>query len=201
MIDVKQQRKINIQKLIRKSGNQVKFAAKVGTSTSYVAQILSEKTRGDCGDKFARQIESGFALPEGWLDEDHDEKNVRMLPFFSASDVVMLADDKKPQEVVYVSTDRVMSERAFAMKIEGDDMQPKIPAGAVILVDPSVDQVPGCIVVLVSSGRVFVREITASADGRTMLKPANERYPLEVFTNDMVFVGRVVESVVRTSFD
>lgn len=64
----KQTRRTNMQLLIEKEQSKAAFARKVGTDPAYVSQILSDKTRAEIGDTFARKIEKAYNLPHGWMD-------------------------------------------------------------------------------------------------------------------------------------
>ena len=49
------------------------FAINLGISPSYWAQIKSPQRVKGIGKNLARQFERKFYMPDGWLDEPHDE--------------------------------------------------------------------------------------------------------------------------------
>lgn len=200
-MDIKSQRRINMQKLIRQCGTQVQFSRKVGTSPAYVSQILSEKTRGEIGEQFARQIEAAFELPKFWLDDDHAVMSRRYVPVLTAEEVVKIASGEKhveKEDGQILWTDRNPSKNAFAFIMHNDEMEPLIPAGAALLVEPDVESL-GRVVVIVANGVVFVRETGTGMSGNVILKPANTRLPIEPFTPDMEVVGTVLDSIVTVT--
>lgn len=67
-----QVRRANLLKLIQGSFlSHKEMAAKIGTSSSYVTQILSDNINKPMGHPLARKIEEAFNLARGWMDIDH----------------------------------------------------------------------------------------------------------------------------------
>ena len=58
------------QAALPEHGLLTRFAAAAGVSPRYLSHI--NNGRKNIGDTVARQLESGFALPHGWMDNDHD---------------------------------------------------------------------------------------------------------------------------------
>lgn len=52
----------------------------------------------------------------------------------------------------YILTDSDISEYTFALRIEGDSMEPDFKAGDIIIVDPEVEPTPGEFVVARNGG-------------------------------------------------
>lgn len=64
-------RRINVILLVRQMGNLSAFAAKVGSSSSYIVQCIGLKPRREIGEELARRIEDAYGKPKGWLDSLH----------------------------------------------------------------------------------------------------------------------------------
>lgn len=69
--DIKQIRRSNMRELIGREPSKAAFARKVGTDPAYISQLLSDKTRAEIGDAFARNVEKTYELPHGWMDNVH----------------------------------------------------------------------------------------------------------------------------------
>lgn len=79
------------------------------------------------------------------------EVNSRRVPLISYVQAGALAE-KNPIEAFdgsleYILTDSDISEYTFALRIEGDSMEPDFKAGDIIIVDPEVEPTPGEFVV------------------------------------------------------
>lgn len=198
--NVKSIRRENLRHLIKLHGGNSALAKKVATTPSYLSQIMSEKTRGEVGDRFARQIEEALGLDLGWMSTDHAAKAVAVagVPVATEGDVreIVAGARAVPREDHdIVQTSRGVSDRAFGYVMRGDDMQPLIPLGSVLIVEPDAKPEPGHVCVYVNESGVFIRQAARLPDGTMMLKPANERYPVTVAAPGTVFVGVVKQAI------
>ena len=189
--------------LVEKAGSQLEFARRVGTSAAYVSQVLSEKSRGDVGNRFAVAIEKSFDLKTGWLDDDHSGDRAKNgVSLLSDTEVIeipkMLNVAEGKREFIACKVEP--KNRTFAYKMPSDDMAPVIPAGAVLIGEPDLSPVPGDIVIIAAGGGVFVRTLQKNLDGSIMLKPENARYPVSAAPADMQIIATVRESIVTTMF-
>ncbi len=132
------------------------------------------------------------------------EVNSRRVPLISYVQAGALAE-KNPIEAFdgsleYVLTDLDLSEYSFALRIEGDSMEPDFKAGDVIIVDPEVEPVPGEFVVAKNGGDQATfkkyRPTYTDASGRQHfeLVPLNNDYP--VINSDhqpLTIIGVMIE--------
>lgn len=196
-------RRENMRFLVEKAGSQTEFARRVGTSAAYVSQVLSEKSRGDVGNRFAVAIEKAFDLKTGWLDDDHSEdRSKKGVSLLSDAEVVEIPNmlNVRADKREFVPCQVEPKNRTFAYKITSDQMQPIIPAAAVLICEPDFEPAPGDIVIIAAAGGVFVRTFQKDLDGSVMFKPENPRYPVAKATSDMKIIGVVLESIVTTLF-
>lgn len=84
----------------------------------------------------------------------------------------------------------------FALRVEGDSMEPDFKSGMVIIVEPELDPLPNDFVVARngSDETTFKQLVKDGADW--YLKPLNDRYPMKPLTSEVRIVG-VVRAVER----
>ena len=80
--------------------------------------------------------------------------------------------------------------RAFALRIQGDSMEPKFTVGAAIVVEPDVHAQNGDYVIVRLDGtdECTFKQLVEDA-GKRFLKPLNPRYPLMEITSKASVVG------------
>lgn len=132
------------------------------------------------------------------------EVNSRRVPLISYVQAGALAE-KNPIEAFdgsleYILTDNDVSDFAFALRIEGDSMEPDFKAGDVIIVDPEVEPAPGEFVVAKNGGTqaTFKKYRPTYTDPlgcqHFELVPLNDDYP--VINSDhqpMTIIGVMIE--------
>ena len=132
------------------------------------------------------------------------EVNSRRVPLISYVQAGALAE-KHPIEAFdgsleYILTDHDVSDFAFALRIEGDSMEPDFKAGDVIIVDPEVEPTPGEFVVARNGGTqaTFKKYRPTYTDPlgcqHFELVPLNDDYP--VINSDhqpMTIIGVMIE--------
>lgn len=132
------------------------------------------------------------------------EVNSRRVPLISYVQAGALAE-KSPIEAFdgsleYILTDLDLSEHSFALRIEGDSMEPDFKAGDVIIVDPEIEPAPGEFVVAKNGGDQATfkkyRPTYTDNNGRQHfeLVPLNNDYP--VINSDhqhLTIIGVMIE--------
>lgn len=82
----------------------------------------------------------------------------------------------------------------YALRVQGDSMEPKFSEGSILVVDPDRQAVHGSFVIAKQNGECTFKQLIK--DGPDWyLKPMNERYPVKQMTEDMAICGVVVMSV------
>ena len=104
-----------------------------------------------------------------------------------------------PDEInEWVYTFRNLSENAFALRVQGDSMEPEFTEGDIVVVEPNAYVDNGKYVIAVfddsaESAEAVFKQIRFEGD-RTYLVPKNPRYPvMDVTGKDFRIVGVVVE--------
>lgn len=87
-----------------------------------------------------------------------------------------------------------VSEGAFALRIVGDSMEPAIPRGSVVIVDPATEATNGRVVVVRQHGdsEATIKRLVIEG-GVRYLKPDNPRYPIMEMRMDAVICGVAIK--------
>ncbi len=87
------------------------------------------------------------------------------------------------------------SPRLFALRVQGDSMEPEFTDGDIIVVDPDRAPQPGDFV-LVRKGHneVVFKQLKQYGD-KMILRPLNPRYPEIEFTNEHEIIGVVCQKI------
>jgi len=132
------------------------------------------------------------------------EVNSRRVPLISYVQAGALAE-KNPIEAFdgnfeYILTDNDISEFSFALRIEGDSMEPDFKAGDVIIVDPEVEPAPGEFVVAKNGGEqaTFKKYRPTYTDMKGCqhfeLVPLNDDYPvINSEVQPLTIIGVMIE--------
>lgn len=97
----------------------------------------------------------------------------------------------------WIHTTRAFSPNAFALRIDGDSMEPKIPNGSIVLVDPEQEARNGSIVVVRENGAMEATCKRIKFDGpRRYLVPENNRYPIIDVTGKDITICGVVRQII-----
>ena len=75
MIETQEIRRTNARYLSDSVGGVTAFAEKLEKSQSQMSQVIGQKPIKNIGARLARQIESTFCKPNGWLDNVHFDKS------------------------------------------------------------------------------------------------------------------------------
>lgn len=132
---------------------QAELAVKAGTTQQGIVSIESGRTKRP---RNLLEIAKALQTDATWLMDGGSfqtlaEVNTRKVPLISYVQAGALAH-KNPIEAFdgsfeYVMTDMDWSEHTFALRIDGDSMEPDFKEGDVIIVDPEIEPVPGEFVV------------------------------------------------------
>lgn len=93
----------------------------------------------------------------------------------------------------WVNTTARVGEHAFALRVNGDSMEPLIQEGSVVTVDPDVIPTNGCIVVARLAGSEATLKRLVIDGPRTYLAPENPKYPMIPVDGELAIVGVAVK--------
>ena len=130
---------------------------------------------------------SGNTLPGPLL-----RGSVPLISWVQAGDWSEIIDNLQPGEGERIETTWRASANAYALRVRGDSMEPKFPAGAILIVEPNENPEPGKYVIVRQNGDTEATFKQLIQDGGTLyLKPLNDRYPIMMLRPDAVFCGVV----------
>jgi phage repressor protein C with HTH and peptisase S24 domain len=92
-----------------------------------------------------------------------------------------------------------MDENAYALRVNGGSMEPRMYEGEVLIIYPNLEAFPGDeVIVKMRDGEVMVKQLTYIRDGRLGLDSVSSIGRIEMRMDDLVFIHPVV-AVVRTA--
>lgn len=178
----------------------------IGKSTAQTANLLSGVA--SFGEKVARSIEANAGLPEGWLDEFTDFQNTQpgplvrgVVPLISAVQAGMFKEfvdnyQQNDQEFEDIPVTVPVNRYTFALRVQGDSMEPAFAEGMVVIVEPELDPQPGDYVIARNGDDEATFKQLVKDGPDWMLKPLNPRYPIKPLA-DAVIVGVVRAAMQR----
>jgi SOS-response transcriptional repressor LexA len=231
-MDVHQTRRANLRWLIENEceGVAANLARTLGIQATQLSRIFSENARHrrNIGARLARAIEQATSKRRGWMDEPHvapeafspgtsktDQGNAvvltpfgdRMVPvldYVQASEWMASAKPYPIMERTEILWTRLpqLSERAFALVVEGESMIDEFYPGDIVIVDPDVAPRPGDYVVAKTASEDALtfrkyrpRGMDRAGKPVVELAPLKDDYPATVIdsTSPGLIIGTMVE--------
>ncbi len=231
-MDIYDVRRTNLKWLIEHEydGVTASLARELQMQASYLSRIFTRNPehKRNVGSRLARAIEQASKKRRGWMDEPHfvgepsgqathetkRTKAVVLTPF--GEKMVPIVDyvqawqwttSTKPHpitdrtEVIWTRMSR-LSERAFALVIDGESMADDFYPGDTVIVDPEVAPRPGDFIVAkmeldetVIFRKYRPRGVDRAGKPSIELAPLNEDYPTTVIDsqNAGIIIGTMVE--------
>lgn len=100
-------------------------------------------------------------------------------------------------DIPRVPTTYKVREHTYALRVEGDSMEPTFPRGCLIIVEPEEDPLPGQYVIVRQSSNEATFKQLIQDGGTYMLKPINDRYPILQMQSGAVFCGVVKQMMME----
>ena len=91
----------------------------------------------------------------------------------------------------WIETTANITKSGYALRVEGDSMEPKFPHGAILIVDPNEQARNGSYVIVRQNGSDATFKQLVMDGGQSYLKPLNDRYPIMAMRPDAVICGVV----------
>lgn len=95
----------------------------------------------------------------------------------------------------WIATTVTVKRHTYALRVEGDSMEPKFPHGAIIIVEPEDEPRNGSYVIVRQNDSDATFKQLVIDGGNTYLKPLNDRYPIMQMRADAVICGVVKQMV------
>ena len=121
-------------------------------------------------------------------------RDVPLLEWHDAEAWSTMPHEQLVAGIPMVQTSQQVSLLAFALQQKGDSMEPRIPSGGTIIIDPKIEPVHGKIALVKRPEDQYpiLRQIVEEGN-TTYLRPLNERYPMSEMTKGSVYLGIAVE--------
>lgn len=209
-------RRAAVQALIeqRFAGRTADFARAIERDDAQVWQFMNGHR--PIGEKLARDIEAKLSLPHGALDRGapSEDPSFRVeeptLMYASGVPVVgtaQLGDNGHHEElqypvghgdgfVAYPTRDR----NAYALRVKGDSMRPRIKPGEFVVVEPAGTPQPGDeVLVRTKDGKVMVKVLDFRRGGVVQLSSVNEDHRPITIEEENVERLHLVAAIVKAA--
>jgi phage repressor protein C with HTH and peptisase S24 domain len=220
-MDIHDIRLANVRALLaeRFDGNQAALAREVGKDATYVSRWFTETVhRKRIGEQVAREIEQRLGLPPGVLDIvqpthrvqeptaawEYTDSWLRDIPVVGTA---QMGDDGYWDElqhppgfgdglIRYPTRDR----NAYALRVKGDSMRPRIRPGEFVIVEPNSAVEPGDeVLVKTRDGRSMVKMLSNRRNGLVELRSVNENHPPITLEESEIELMHYVGGIVKAS--
>jgi SOS-response transcriptional repressor LexA len=152
----------NLRRLLQERGLKLAMLAELlGKAPAQVSAFAGRNPTKGIGDQIAREIEKALSLPSGYLDIPFSLSEVggelvnvtvlshtgRKLPVIGSiaagawCESGSLFDPRDAEE--WVDAPGPVGPRAFVLRVEGISMEPKFVEGDKVVIDPSLEALPG----------------------------------------------------------
>lgn len=173
-----------------KPGNLAKVAGALGVSMKWLA--LGQ------GDISQDNAEEDHHVPGNVDPGPSVRRRIPLISWTTAGEWEEAMDNFPPgQADEWVFTTADVGPGAFALRLRGDSMEPTIPDGATIIVDPDTRASHNRIVVVRQNGNEATCKRLIYDGDVAYLRPDNTRYPVLKMEDDAVICGVVVSMEMR----
>lgn len=181
---------------------------RVGVSRASAGDWLNGKTQTIDGDNLVRAA-AVLGVHPRWLQTGMGPKSpplrtdtqgphtgysvLRAIPLLSWEQATVAGEGVLPASLGRVTVAGAVGPLAFAIRQQGDSLEPRIPDGAIVVIDPGVQFVHGDIVLAnrPDDPHAVLRQLWFDG-GQAFLRPLNRSYP----TLDMPTTTRVIGKAV-----
>lgn len=187
--------------------SQEKLAQLSGVKQPTISNIESGRNKGSA---YVAQLANALSVSAHWLATGRGSKvpsgtniepgpeirgTVPLISWTAAGRWADVVDSLQPGDAEeWVSTTATVGPNAFALRVVGDSMEPRIPDGSIVIIDPARNYQHGSIIL---AKRVQDQQATLKQlwyDGATpRLRPLNERYPIMEMPDDTRVIGVAVK--------
>jgi SOS-response transcriptional repressor LexA len=189
---------------------------KLGELAGLDQTVISKLERGDVQET-ARIAELAHALgcDALWLATGKEERTPRragdgrqamhevslkgkvpLISYVAAGNWNDAVDNLSPGDAEqWVDTTVPVKRHTYALRVEGDSMEPRFPNGAILIVEPEAEPKNGSFVIVRQNGTDATFKQLIADGGQWYLKPVNPRYPIMQLGQDAVLCGVVKQMI------
>lgn len=194
----------------RASLTQKELGEKIGVTPQSINQWETGVTKAISGTNLIKAAQALGTTPQ-WIlhgslldpvdDELHEEPardKVPLISWTTAGDWCETVDEFHPEDAEdWVITTANVSDHSYALRIQGDSMEPAIPNGSIIIVDPHREAKHRSIVIVRQNhdSEATCKRLIIDG-GSKYLQPENQRYPIMEMRDDAAISGVVRQVVI-----
>jgi len=139
---------------------------------------------------------SSGRLPERTNFTQAQANRVPLISFVAAGSWSDAVDNYAPGDAeAWVETTVPVKRHTYALRVEGDSMEPRFPHGAILIVEPEAEAKSGSFVIMRQNGTDATFKQLVHDGGKWYLKPVNPRYPVMQLDEDATLCGVVKQMV------
>lgn len=121
---------------------------------------------------------------------------VPLISFVAAGNWSDAVDNFSPGNAdAWIDTTVQIKQHTYALRVQGDSMEPKFPDGAIIIVEPEDEAKNGSYVIVRQNGSEATFKQLIYDGAQAYLKPLNSRYPIMPLLIDATICGVVKQMV------
>lgn len=203
-------------RLLIKERSQPVIAKQTNRPSSQFTDMLAG--RKSFGEKVARMLEQELSLPPKWFDQPLSNQvrepqaeylasssgvttgpevrgRVPLISWVQAGTMTEIENSLVPGDAVdWIDTTAPVRRHTYAVRVEGDSMEPEFPQGIILIVEPDMQAENGDFVIVRNGDDEATFKKLVKDGGDWYLKPINPRYPIKSL-GDAKIVGVVREAV------
>ena len=162
--------------------NGAELKGKNLTTVAKVLEVNAEWLATGRGEKYSSNITTAPDI----------KGSVPLISSVQAGYWMNFLDTLLPGEGERIETTYKARQHTYAVRVQGDSMEPKFPDGAILIVEPDEYPQPGRFVIVrqANSEDTTFKQLIEDG-GNRFLKPLNPRYPILLLHEDDIFCGVV----------
>ncbi len=123
---------------------------------------------------------------------------VPLISFVAAGHWHEAVDNFAPGDAeAWIETTVPVKRHTYALRVEGDSMEPRFPSGAILIVEPEAEPKNGSFVIARQNGSEATFKQLILDGGMWFLRPVNPRYPIMQLGEESVICGVVKQMVME----
>lgn len=202
--------KDRIQEILEAGYRKGQLAKLAGVTPSAVTHWLSGGSQEIKGEPAAK-LESATGFSAAWIATGKGQKrlsvensgvqsanvsaapSMKMVPVLNTVNAGMFEEiiDAHPEDIEYTPVDIAIGKYAFALRVEGDSMEPGFPDGCIVIIDPNASPKPKDYVIAINGDNEATFKQLVKDGPDLYLKPRNKSYPTKPLGSSRI-IGVVV---------
>ena len=180
-----------IKELLAAGFTKAALARAAGVTPASVTHWVTGDTKEIKGETAARlQMATGFSA--AWIATGRGQKlanagnvtpvqAVQLVPILNKVNAGMYKEiiDSQAEDIEMVPVYMPVRDYTFALRVDGDSMEPGFPHGCLVIVNPEAEAMPNDYVIAMNGDNEATFKQLIKDGGDWYLKPRNPRYPIK----------------------